>query len=206
LPAWALRFGRCGEKLNQISRLFCGLSPSSRGRAYSMGLEFHLLASQLRLIGLNLAQTAANLRRLLCSHAAVFVKVHRLVRHNCLPFSRLFAIPILRSGAPGGLSKNATKLLRSPQVYPYVRSCRRLYSVRAGKIWGAYLYQLVSTRTGFNPRNQWLSSFFFLDVIGVECRGIRTAIIETYHLEIVNGHFTRFGEWQLLHSANGSVM
>jgi hypothetical protein len=70
-----------------------------------MGLEFHLLASQLRLIGLNLAQTTANLSRLLCSHAAVFVKVHWLVRHNCLPFFPTLAIPILRSGASGGFRK-----------------------------------------------------------------------------------------------------
>jgi hypothetical protein len=51
-----------------------------------MVLEFNLTASKVCLIGLDFAETAANLRRLLRRHTPVFVKFDWLVRHNRPPF------------------------------------------------------------------------------------------------------------------------
>ena len=63
-----------------------------------MVLEFYLAASQVRLIGLDFAKTAPNLRRLLRRHAPVFVKFDWLVRrHNRPPFPACI-IPIFAIG------------------------------------------------------------------------------------------------------------
>jgi hypothetical protein len=89
LPARVPRFERRSEKLDQISRLFCGLEPSFRRCGCSLVLEFYLAAVQLCLIGLDFVKTAANLRRLLCRHAPVFVKFDWIVHHSRLTFPGL---------------------------------------------------------------------------------------------------------------------
>ena len=110
-----------------------------------MVLEFCLAASQFCLIGLDFVKTAANLRRLLRRHAAVFVKFDWLVRHNRLLFPGWrhpgFAIPAHRTA-----SKTLRPSLRcgSPQVCAY--------GFRAAKFWGTLTLHLVPMRIRFNPR------------------------------------------------------
>ena len=52
-----------------------------------MPLEFLLLVSQVRLIGLDLMEATADFRRSLGSHAAMLVEFNWAVRHRHLPLA-----------------------------------------------------------------------------------------------------------------------
>ena len=53
-----------------------------------MALEFFVLLSQDRLIGLDLVEAPADFRRSLCGHAAVLVEFNRGVGHHHCPRHR----------------------------------------------------------------------------------------------------------------------
>src|SRR5713101_6912121 len=83
-----------------------------------MALEFFLAAPQGRLIGLHLVETAADLRRFLCGHAAMLVEVDWGVGHNHLAFPAC-AIPISRSNTTGQCRNDVRKSRHdTPRIAP----------------------------------------------------------------------------------------
>jgi hypothetical protein len=93
-------------------------------------LEFYLAASQVCLIGPDLAKTAPNLGRLLRREAAVFVKFDWLVRHirPALPGLHHPDFEIGRTRQPRNNTKSP--YFGSPQVCSYARSALTLAFVR----------------------------------------------------------------------------
>ena len=77
-----------------------------------MAFEFFLAALQRLLIGPDCVETAADFRRFLCCHTAMFVEFNRIVSHDRLPFPAR-AVPISRSAAIEEHRKDASKARRT---------------------------------------------------------------------------------------------